>query len=118
VSNEMGGFESMFATIVRNVVREELHSHAMGVSGSLSTPRATGREYLTIMRAAEIAGVHACTIREWIKGGDLKAYRCGQRGYRILRGDLDTCLTVETADPTQEEIQGRVDAILAKQRAK
>lgn len=110
-------FEAFFTEIVRSAVRQELAAVALTTTAA-SPPARMPSEYLTIARAAEIADVHPCTIREWIKDSSLKAYRCGGRGYRILRSDLDTRLTVDAADPTNEQIRGRVDAILAKRRAK
>jgi excisionase family DNA binding protein len=100
--------------IVRAAVREEL---TLAVSSPLTKTSAPS-EYLTIARAAEVADVHACTIREWIKNGSLKSYRCGGRGYRILRSDLDACLTVEAADPSAQEISDHVDALLMRRRRK
>jgi excisionase family DNA binding protein len=99
---------------VRAAVREELSVALSSPSAKTSAPS----EYLTIARAAEVADVHACTVREWIKLGSLKAYRCGGRGYRILRSDLDACLTVEATDPTTQEISEQVDALLIKRRQK
>ena len=107
-------FESFFAEIVWTVVREELAAMAPPAEPT----KQPAAEYLTIARAADVASVHPCTVRAWIKDGSLHAYRCGGRGYRILRSDLDARLTVAEADPTNEQIRGRVDAILAKQRAK
>jgi excisionase family DNA binding protein len=103
--------ERYLSDLVRAAVRQEL-AESRTATAMPNQPS----EYLTIARAAEVADVHPCTIREWIKGGTLKAYRCGTRGYRILRNDLDAHLTLETADPTTEEISGRVDAIFAKHR--
>jgi excisionase family DNA binding protein len=112
-----GAFEQYFAEIVRRAVREELAAATLTMTAALP-PAGAPSEYLTIARAAQIATLHPCTIREWIKDGSLKAYRCGSRGYRILRTDLDGRLTVEAADPTNEHIHERVDAILAKHRSK
>ena len=112
-----GSFEVYFAAIVRSVVREELAAALPPLGGAPYGARAPS-EYLTVARAAEIADVHPCTIREWIKAGSLRAYRCGQRTYRVLRSDLDARLTIETSDPTSEELRERVDEILAKRRSK
>jgi excisionase family DNA binding protein len=112
-----GSVEAYFSEMVRSVVREELAAVTAPARASLPSA-STPSEYLTIARAAEVADVHPCTIREWIKVGSLKAYRCGSRGYRILRSELDARLTSQMADPTNEQIRDRVDAILAKRRFK
>src|ERR1700758_628862 len=110
---EHGGFEQLLADVVRRVVREELAVHSSTVAANDSTPADGARQYLTIAAAAEIAGLHACTIRAWIRVGSLKAYRAG-RIYRVLRSDLDARLTKDAADVTREQIDARIDAILAK----
>jgi excisionase family DNA binding protein len=100
------------AEVIRSAIREELAAISRA---PIEQGGGNGTEYLTIARAAEVAGVHPCTIRGWIKDGSLRAYRLG-RAYRLLRGDLDMRLTVEAADPTDQQVRERVDAILAKQR--
>ena len=69
-ASALGWVERYIYEIVRAAVREEL---SLAVS-SPSAKSAAPSEYLTITRAAEIADVHACTIREWIKNGSLKSY--------------------------------------------
>jgi excisionase family DNA binding protein len=44
---------------------------------------------LTIAAAAEARGVSTRTVRRWIAGGLLPAYRCGPRLVRIDPRDLD-----------------------------
>jgi excisionase family DNA binding protein len=113
-ASALGWVERYIYEIVRAAVREEL---SLAVASPAAKPAAP-TEYLTITRAAEVADVHACTIRDWIKNGSLKAYRCGGRGYRILRSDLDAALTVETTNPTTQEISEQVDALFTKRRHK
>jgi excisionase family DNA binding protein len=51
------------------------------------------REYLTPEEAAEVLGVHVQTMRGYIHGGRLPAYRlAGERAIRIRRGDLEQVL--------------------------
>ena len=110
-----GGFEQLLADVVRRVMREELAVHSPTVPANDSTGASGPRQYLTVAASADIAGLHACTIRAWIQDGSLKAYRAG-RIYRVLRSDLDARLTKDAADVTQQQIDARIDAILAKRR--
>jgi excisionase family DNA binding protein len=114
-ASAIGWVERYLHQIVRSAVRQEL---TLLVSSAATVAPGETTEYLTIARAAKIADVHPCTIREWIKSGGLTAYRCGSRGYRIRRADLDTHLTITSAEPTREEINDRVATILAKRRTK
>jgi excisionase family DNA binding protein len=80
-----------WADALRSVIREELNAVVAS-----QTSGGSGTRYLTIASGASVAGVHPCTIREWIKDGGLKAYRIG-RAYRLLRSDLDARLTAAVA---------------------
>ena len=101
--------ESYLEDVIRRVVREEIAS----LRPVEAKPVTRGTEWLTIARAAEAAGVHTCTIREWIRDGSLKAFRLG-RVYRLRREDLDARMMREQAEATDEVVMKRVDEILAK----
>ena len=101
--------ESYLEDVIRRVVREEIA--ALRPIDAKPVTRAT--EWLTIARAAEAAGVHTCTIREWIRDGSLKAFRLG-RVYRLRCEDLDARMMREQAEATDEVVMKRVDEILAK----
>lgn len=45
-------------------------------------------QQLTVEEIAEELRVHAETVRQWIRDGELDAFDTG-RGYRISRADLD-----------------------------
>ncbi|WP_228941984.1 helix-turn-helix domain-containing protein [Nocardioides sp. Leaf374] len=45
--------------------------------------------YLSLEEAAECMSVSVKTIRRWIAGGTLPAYRCGKRAIRIKLEDLE-----------------------------
>jgi excisionase family DNA binding protein len=45
-------------------------------------------QQLTVEEVAEELRVHAETVRQWIRDGELDAFDTG-RGYRISRSDLD-----------------------------
>jgi len=46
-------------------------------------------EELTIAQIAEEKGIHPSTVRRWIAGGTLRAYKYGPRTIRIRRADLE-----------------------------
>lgn len=50
-------------------------------------PSVVGERFISVPRAAEIAGRNRDTIRRWIRAGDLRATKVG-RDYRILEADL------------------------------
>ena len=50
-----------------------------------NTNSATTTSYITVRRAAELAGVSHWTIRKWIKRGRLQAkQRGGERGHLLI----------------------------------
>jgi excisionase family DNA binding protein len=104
---------------IRRIVREEIRAalaQERNDAASTINDNAPSSQYLTIAAAADIAEVHPCTIREWIKDGSMKAFKLG-RTYRLRRSDLDARLTADVADPTAEQIRNRVDQIMAKRPA-
>lgn len=62
-------------------------------------------ELLSVDRAASFLGVHAQTVRNYIRAGKLPAYRlAGERFIRVLRRDLLALLEpVDAADAQEEE---------------
>jgi len=56
-------------------------------------------ELLSVEDVSRRIGVHAQTVRGWIKGGDLRALRFGGRtGYKIEPGDLQAFLESRKGD--------------------
>jgi excisionase family DNA binding protein len=106
--------EKLLIDAVRQAVREEMQE-MLAERFIEPAPKRVDDRYISIRRAAEIAGVHECTIREWINNGSLKAYR-PSRHWRLLREDLEARLTQTPAEPTQGKIGARIEAILAKRR--
>jgi excisionase family DNA binding protein len=45
-------------------------------------------EYLTIRQVADFALVNEQTVRRWIRGGQLRAFRLGARAVRIDRDSI------------------------------
>lgn len=45
------------------------------------------KKYYTIKQAAKILGVTPLTLRNWDKGGKLKAYRHPINNYRVYKSD-------------------------------
>ncbi len=61
-------------------------------------------ELLSVDEAASFLGVHAQTVRNYIRGGKLPAYRlAGERFIRVLRRDLLALLEPVGAEDAQEE---------------
>jgi len=56
---------------------------------SIITPDIGQQKYLTIKQASTITGLHANTIRSYIRIGKLKAVRVGARIVRIERSELE-----------------------------
>jgi excisionase family DNA binding protein len=108
-------FEQLIFDGLRRIVREELQVLLATRPGHDTSSAAGPADYLSIAQAAEVAGLHHGTLREWIKDGTLRAYRAG-RVYRILRADLDARLTAKAAEPTSADVAERVASILAKRR--
>ncbi|MGH2617424.1 MAG: helix-turn-helix domain-containing protein [Thermomicrobiales bacterium] len=54
---------------------------------------ALDEEYLTVTEAATLLRVAPSTVRRWIREGDIRAYRLGQRRIGIRRTDLDALVT-------------------------
>ena len=76
-------FEDTLRSIVRDVVREELH--AARPAGLRNSEGDGG--YLSISAAAKFAAVAPGTLRRWIRSGRLPTRRAG-RVYRIGRTEL------------------------------
>jgi excisionase family DNA binding protein len=96
-------------------VREEVRGALADLLPRPAAQKDSAAGYLSISEAAEIAGMHHSTLREWIKDGSLKAFRAG-RVYRIRRADLDDRLTAKVAEPLSDQIEKRIGVILAKRR--
>lgn len=73
--------------------------------------RAAGTpELLSVDEAASFLGVHAQTVRNYIRGGKLPAYRlAGERFIRVLRRDLLALLEPVGAEDAQEEGASEVE---------
>jgi excisionase family DNA binding protein len=56
---------------------------------SIIRPEIGQQKYLSIKQASTITGLHANTIRNYIRIGKLKAVRVGARIVRIERSELD-----------------------------
>lgn len=54
-------------------------------------PHTTTRRFVTRQYAAEVANVELTTIKRWIAGGTLTAYKVGPR---VVRIDLDELLAL------------------------
>lgn len=79
-------------------------THGNGAGGG-SGRGSGGPDILSVDTAAEYLGVHAQTVRNYIRSGKLPAYRlAGERYIRVLRKDLLALLErVQTDGPEQDE---------------
>ena len=57
-------------------------------------PRASRRQYESIVDAAARIGVSTKTVRRWIASGHLAGYRIGPRLLRVDPDELDKMLTL------------------------
>lgn len=73
--------------------------------GGRSRADASGPDLMSVDQAAEFLGVHAQTVRNYIRSGKLTAYRlAGERVIRVLRKDLLALL--EPLAPEETELPG------------
>jgi excisionase family DNA binding protein len=63
---------------------------------------ALDEEYLTVAEAATLLRVAPSTVRRWIRAGDVRAYRLGQRRIGLRRVDLDGL--VRPVQPSAEHV--------------
>jgi len=90
---DQNAFRALLLDVVREVIREELGARP-----------ASGDDYLSVARAAEVADVTAGTIRTWMCEGRLARFRAG-RELRVRRADLERLLRGEApgTEPSPEE---------------
>lgn len=99
-------------TLLREVVREEVR--AALVEAGTTNPDGDG--YLSVQKAADLADVHADTIRAWIRAGRLHGYRAG-RELRVLRTELHRFLEAGDLADTRETPEEEAATILARRRS-
>jgi excisionase family DNA binding protein len=73
------------------------------------TPRQPSEEMLSPAEAARILGVHAETVRRYIRQGQLPAQHLGARTLRIRRSDIENITGATNADSpvTLQETAGK-----------
>ena len=77
---------------------------ATGGGPSVAGRGAGAPELFSVEEAASLLGVHAQTVRNYIRGGKLPAYRlAGERFIRVLRRDLLALLEPVAAEEAEEE---------------
>lgn len=104
----------MLASVVRDVVREELGaSRGHNASGG-------GSEYLTYGEAAELLSVSASTIKRWVRDGKLATFGAGKLK-RVKGADARAVLAPSPATPKRAEVVGlkaMAAAILSKSKGR
>lgn len=102
--------------VVRNAVREELRAHGLAPDASAPVAPNSTQTYVSTQRAAQIAGVHAATIRDWVHRGLLHGHRAG-RLLRIDRAELLAMMHRTATSPAAPvDLDARADEILARRR--
>jgi excisionase family DNA binding protein len=108
--------------LVRDIVRDELRIAVRELSQQPQVPSLPAAEarYLSAHQAAEIAGVTAATIRDWVRKGELRGSRAG-RLLRIKNSDLESYLerALEPTKGAQDlDIDARVAEMLEEERTR
>lgn len=88
---------------VREVLREELATHARRNAGALP---AVDDGFLSVAKAARMADVAPGTIRAWIRAGRLTEQRAG-RVLRVSRRELAQFMTGTPTGPSGAETERR-----------
>jgi len=115
-----GTFEDALRAIVRDavrdVVRDELRAHGLGPQ-PVDQPAPGGTPvYVSTKQAAQIAGVHVATIRDWVQRALLRGHRAG-RLRRVDRAEPIAMMTSAKSDaPAAANLDERAEEILAKPR--
>lgn len=101
---------------VRDAVREELRAHGLAAGPVAPAAPSGSSTYVSTRQAAQIAGVHAATIRDWVRRGLLHDHRAG-RLLRVDRAELLAMMHRTAASPTAPvDLDARADEILARRR--
>src|SRR5262245_21117176 len=116
------GLDTSLRNVIRDVVKDEVRAvvreELRAVRPALVDPIAAEAEYLTIDRAAEMAGVRPPTVRSWVERGDLPGHRAG----RLLRVKSQELQAFMARGPVCRnpalDLDSRAEAILAKGRAR
>jgi excisionase family DNA binding protein len=98
--------------LIKEAVREAVAAELRDVLAALQVARPVGAGYLRVAAAAEYAGVHAQTVRGWVRDGKLVSYREG-RVIRVRAEDLDNLLR-ETVAPGTIDFAERARAMRSK----
>lgn len=111
-----GTFEDTLRAIVREAVREELRAHSIGAHPLKQSGPADAPVFVSTEQAAQIAGVHVATIRDWIHRGLLRDHRAG-RLLRVDRAELVAMMANAKSDsPAPVNLDERAEEILARPR--
>ena len=96
---------------MQRVLREELRAALADVRAADSA----GEQYLSVFKAAAVAGVHPDTIRAWVKSGRLPEHRAG-RELRIRYDELRRFLDGDEGEKNRPTADEEAATILARKR--
>lgn len=103
--------EDTIDAVVARRVREELSAFERRIL-HLVTPKPQS-EYLSIRKAAAVAGVHPETIRRWIERGIIPEHRPEGGNPRVRRDELQRALESKPEEaPALKSAEALADAIL------
>lgn len=131
----MPSIEEALRAMLREVVREEVRAALREVLDELRTVPSAHTEVgdasgggqeslLTVREVAAALRVTEPTVREWVKGGSLRAERIGRAGtrraLRIRRSELARFQASQEQDPraTSQDVEQVATTILAGLRSK
>jgi excisionase family DNA binding protein len=102
---------------VRFVVRNEIQV----LSDEMATAIATTEKHeqvLTVQQAADVLGMRAQTVYEWIKAGKLPSFTIGSRAVRLKRGDVLAALQAHSQPDGRRKYARRIKGAVKQKKAK